>query len=72
MFYVMCRVSGGVTGTRESLLKSNGTVKTFASREDAAAEAKRLTAVYNGDPYRKAFFEYWPVNAAEAARIVQC
>jgi hypothetical protein len=62
MFYVMCRVSGGVTGTRQSLAKNNGVVKTFKTHADAAAEAKKLTAVYNGDPYRKAFFEYWAVS----------
>lgn len=41
-FKVLCRVTGGVTGTRESFLKSNGKVKTFATREEAQAEATRL------------------------------
>lgn len=40
---VMCRVSGGVTGTREAPLKDkNGQVRWFDSLADAEAEARRL------------------------------
>jgi hypothetical protein len=59
MFIVMCRVSGGVTGTRESVLKNNGVVKYFDTREAAQAEASRLMTERQGDPYRVADFRYW-------------
>lgn len=42
-FVICCRVSGGVTGTREALLKENGRVKHFPTREEAQQEATRLT-----------------------------
>jgi hypothetical protein len=41
-YFVMCRVSGGVTGTREALLKENGVVVRFETREAAQAEVNRL------------------------------
>ncbi|HMF92654.1 MAG TPA: hypothetical protein VKE96_00090 [Vicinamibacterales bacterium] len=59
-FRVMCRVSGGVTGTREDFLKKNGTIAEFETREAAAAEAARLTTQYN-NAHAVACFEYWVV-----------
>jgi hypothetical protein len=57
---VMCRVSGGVTGTREALLKGkDGEVQYFESFEVAQAEARRLMESANGDRYRTATFQYW-------------
>jgi hypothetical protein len=40
-------VSGGVTGTRESLLKSDGAIVEFPSLESAEAEAVRLNVTMN-------------------------
>lgn len=60
MWIVMCRVAGGVTGTREAPLKSlPGTVKYFESEADAHAEAARLMTKNQGDRYRTADFRYW-------------
>lgn len=61
-YHVMCRVSGGVTGTREGLLKEDGRVRLFATFEEADAEAKRIQASM-GSPYSLATFRYWPVEA---------
>lgn len=58
-FVVMCRVSGGVTGTREGPLKKGGEVQYFGSREVAQAEADRLDVARNGNPFRVADFRYW-------------
>jgi hypothetical protein len=55
---VMCRVSGGVTGTREAWLKSNDKRVEFATLAEAEAEAAHLRAQANG-PHAKAFFHYW-------------
>jgi len=41
---VWCEVWGGVTGSREAWLKSNGARATFATREEAEAEAAGLMA----------------------------
>lgn len=61
-YIVMCRVSGGVTGTRETQLKANGAVKYFDTREAAQAEATRLMRAMN-NPYSVADFRYWPEEA---------
>jgi hypothetical protein len=58
---VMCRVSGGMTGTREAPLKTNGQVRYFDSHEAAAAEAARLMSTNH--PYSLADFRYWPEEA---------
>jgi len=62
MYVVRCRVSGGVTGTRESLLKKNGEVQKFASFEEAEAEAKSLRNSMNHE-FSRAIFEYWVARA---------
>jgi hypothetical protein len=54
---IRARVWGGVTGSRESLLKSNGVVVHFATEQEARVEARRLTTTMNG-PYAKASFAY--------------
>lgn len=59
MYIVMCRCSGGVTGTRQAPLKENGNIKWFGSFKEADDEAKRLTQQMNGNPYRTADFKYW-------------
>lgn len=60
MFIIACRVSGGVTGTRESVVKDGDKgVKTFDTREEAQTEATRLMQQTNGNPYRTANFCYW-------------
>lgn len=58
-FFVMCRVSGGITGTREAPLKRDGAVIHFDTREQAEKEARRLETKMNGAPYRTADFRYW-------------
>jgi hypothetical protein len=63
---VRCRVSGGVTGTRQSILKnSEGGVQYFASEDDARAEARRL--MNDKSPYSTAHFQYWAELADESA-----
>lgn len=58
-YIVMCRVSGGVTGTRQSELKKDGTIQIFDQRDEAERKAVELTAKLNSDPYRTAAFQYW-------------
>lgn len=55
---VRCRVSGGVTGTRESVLESEGEVLRFPDGASAAAEAADMREKMNG-PRSRATFEYW-------------
>ena len=40
-YVIRCRVSGGVTGTRESIVKLNGEVRMFDTKEQAETEAAR-------------------------------
>ena len=58
MYIIRCRVSGGVTGTRESVVKGkDGNVVRFATREEAeqkAAEYRRSVGRYS-----TADFRYW-------------
>lgn len=42
MIRIWCRVSGGVTGTREAWFKENGVVREFKSRAEADAVAAHL------------------------------
>ena len=57
---VMCRVSGGVTGTRESQLKdADGHVKVY-DEAGAKAEAARLMQRMN-HAHSVADFRYWAV-----------
>jgi hypothetical protein len=63
-WFVLCRVSGGVTGTRESLLKTNGVVEEFATRVDAETVAKQCARLNHGRS--RAAFEYRAIDAREA------
>lgn len=56
IFFVRCTVSGGVTGHRSSLLKRNGVVVEFSSREAARAEANACMAAVS--PHSTATFNY--------------
>jgi hypothetical protein len=60
-YLILCRVSGGVTGTRESFLKLGDTVRVFSNKEEAEGESKRFNALMNG-PYAKAHFQYTVVE----------
>jgi hypothetical protein len=44
---IICKVSGGVTGTRESILKSKGEIKTFGTKAEAEKEAHELNDEMN-------------------------
>lgn len=56
-YNIWCRVSGGRTGTREALLKSDGVVTEFPSQESAEAEAARLNTTMN-NRWSTAAFSY--------------
>ncbi len=64
-FFVLCRVSGGITGTRTALLKSNGVVREFTSRAAAEAKAQALNREMN-TPYSVADFHYSVITDDEA------
>ena len=64
-FVVRCKVSGGVTGTREALLKRNDRIVYFETRQEAEAEATRLRLLYNNER-AVAFFQYWAEEAPSA------
>ena len=55
-YVIRCRVSGGVTGTRESLLKRDGVVRMFDDRAEAEAVARELNAKMNDI---RAVARYW-------------
>ena len=57
MFHVHCHVWGGVTGDRQSLLKDNGVVIEFATREEAEERARFLNVSMN-NRHAVACFEY--------------
>jgi hypothetical protein len=54
---VWCRVSGGVTGTREAWLRAGDQLMLFARREDAERLALDLDCELNG-PHATADFAY--------------
>jgi len=57
MFRIKCRVSGGVTGTRESYMKENGVVMYFDDKAEAQVIADHNNQERNG-PYATATFRY--------------
>ena len=62
MPYVMCRVSGGFTGTREAVLKdADRREKRFDTFADAQAEAARLNRTMN-HAHSVADFRYWAIE----------
>lgn len=57
MFKVMCRVSGGVTGTRTAELRNANGPMRFTTREEAEVAVKKC---YDDiGPIRTATFQYW-------------
>jgi len=58
-FIIRCRVSGGPTGTRESIMHDSGRVTLYPTREAAQAVADEYSDRMNGNPYRTATFQYW-------------
>lgn len=63
MYRIKCRVSGGVTGTRESYMKERGVVMYFATKVEAQGIADHNNRVRNG-PYKTADFKYTVEPAA--------
>lgn len=63
MFNIMCEVYGGVTGHRTALLKNDGKVVEFATREEADAKARELSRAANNE-HAVAVFRYWSVEVA--------
>lgn len=61
-FLVMCAVSGGITGSRQGPMKSDGRILEFETREAAEAEAAKSRA--DKSPYGSARFSYWVVPRA--------
>jgi len=64
---VMCRVSGGVTGTRTGTLKRLGEVQYFPDEATAQATADRLLREMNS-AHATATYAYWPARAEGGAR----
>lgn len=58
---VMCEVSQGVTGLRQSPLKRHGVVCTYPTFDAAALAAAGLERQMNG-PSATALFRYWAVT----------
>ncbi len=57
MFRIKCRVSGGVTGTRESYMKERGVIMYFVTKAGAQKVADHRNKISNG-PYKTADFSY--------------
>ncbi len=57
MFVIHCEVWGGVTGHRQSLLKSKNEVVTFDTLEAAEKEARRMGQAANSG-FRSCSFSY--------------
>ena len=62
-YIIHCKVSGGVTGTRESYLKDSGGLKIYETLEECQAECDRLRNSMGR--YSPASFSYWPEKAKE-------
>lgn len=64
-FVIRCSVSGGVTGNRSSVLKHDGVVLSYETREEAAAELQarfKLPAPRQSYSYTNTLgctFKYW-------------
>lgn len=71
-YMVMCRVSGGVTGTREAALKADGEVRYFGTHAEAQAVATKLMAQTMGNPYRTADFSYWVIASENPEACPGC
>jgi len=66
---VRCRVSGGVTGTREAWMKSGGIVADFTSEAEARETAEEMLRkwgrVTGNRPRMTATAHYWPVRVSD-------
>lgn len=60
-YVIACRVSGGATGTRESIVKSNGAIQYFDDEDAANQEATRLRSTMG--QHSSTQFQYWVVPA---------
>lgn len=49
MYIVNCSVSGGVTGSRSSVLKEKGKTRYFDTFEEASSHASELTKTMDGN-----------------------
>jgi hypothetical protein len=65
-WHVHCRVSGGVTGTREGLLQKDGIPVVYPNRGAADAAARELNRKMNGS-FAIASFHYHAVPATAQA-----
>ena len=61
-YTIMCRVSGGSTGTHESRLRNPHGLVLFATREAAQVHADALNHSRNDNFHQRAAFEYWPAE----------
>ena len=57
MYHIHCRVWGGMFGSRQSLLKAEGVVMVFETREEAEERARFLNIQMN-NAHAVACFEY--------------
>jgi hypothetical protein len=57
-YRILCRVTGGVTGTREAYLRRGDKLVTFDNLPAAELEAQRLTLKQNARPAGRAQFSY--------------
>ena len=57
MYRILCKVSGGVTGTRYGHYKFNGEVQYFDTKEKAQQVADNLSKTANG-PHKTPHFSY--------------
>jgi len=56
-YVIRCRVSGGVSGTREFTMKLNGELRTFDTMEEAETEATWLNKEMNRNS--AGCLQYW-------------
>ena len=57
VYQIMARVSGGVTGTRQSPLKENGIIYRTSSKQEAEMKAENYNKTLNS-PYSMVNFSY--------------
>lgn len=62
-YIIHCRVSGGVTGTRESYMKEDDKLKLFETLEDCEAECERLNRTMG--QHSPASFSYSPKEQSQ-------
>lgn len=62
-YKILCRVSGGITGTREAYLKEHGREIAYSNRAAAQLHANGLNARMNGAAHRTAHYFYRVVSS---------